>query len=72
MTGAEVAQRLRELGVLPNVPLIITTTLSEVDAHSIAQSLNTAAVLNKPFSLDSIFHSINSALNAVSLKALSS
>ena len=72
MTGAEVAQRLRELGVLPNVPLIITTALSEVDAHSIAQSLNAAAVLNKPFSLDSIFHSINSALNAVSLKALSS
>jgi two-component system alkaline phosphatase synthesis response regulator PhoP len=72
MTGSEVAHKLRELGILPDIPLIITTALSEVDAHSIANSLNATAVLNKPFSVSSILHTVNSILNAASPKALSS
>lgn len=71
MTGVEVAHRLRELGILPDIPLIITTALSEIDAHSVANSLNAAAVLNKPFSVSSILHTVTSALNATSPKALS-
>jgi CheY-like chemotaxis protein len=70
MTGAEVAQKLGELGVLPDVPLVITTALSEIDARSIACSLNAAAVLNKPFSVNSILHTVNTALSAASPKAL--
>lgn len=72
MTGAEVAQRLRELGVLPDVPLVITTALGELDAHIIAQSLNATAVLNKPFSFNSILHTVSSALSVASPQALSS
>jgi CheY-like chemotaxis protein len=72
MPGTEVAQRLQELGVLPDVPLIIPTALSEIDAHSIANSLNVAAVLNKPFSVSSILHTVSSALTAASPQALSS
>ena len=33
MPGTEVAQNLRELGILPDVPLIITTALDELDAQ---------------------------------------
>jgi hypothetical protein len=32
-----------------------------MDAHSIAHSLNAAAVLNKPFSASSILHTVNTA-----------
>ena len=31
--GIEVARRLQESGILPGVPLIITTALAELDAH---------------------------------------
>ena len=72
ISGTEVAQRLRKLGILPDVPLIITTALNEIDAHSIANSLNATAVLNKPFSVNSILNTVSSALNATSPKALSS
>ncbi|HZA25762.1 MAG TPA: response regulator, partial [Dehalococcoidia bacterium] len=66
ISGTEVAQRLRKLGILPDVPLIITTALNEIDAHSIANSLNATAVLNKPFSVNSILNTVSSALNATS------
>ena len=60
--GIEVARRLQELGILPEVPLIITTALDELDAQSIADSLNATAVLNKPFNIDSILNTVNGAL----------
>ena len=60
--GIEVARRLQELGILPGVPLIITTALDELDAQSIADSLNATAVLNKPFNIDSILSTVNGAL----------
>ncbi len=60
--GVEVARRLQESGILPGVPLIITTALDEIDAQSIADSLNATAVLNKPFNIDSILSTVNGAL----------
>ncbi|MCH7621950.1 MAG: response regulator [Chloroflexi bacterium] len=60
--GIEVARRLQESGILPGVPLIITTALDEIDAQSIADSLNATAVLNKPFNIDSILSTVNGAL----------
>ena len=60
--GIEVARRLQESGILPDVPLIITTALDELDAQSIADSLNATAVLNKPFNIESILSTVNVAL----------
>ncbi len=60
--GIEVARRLQESGILPDVPLIITTALDELDAQSIADSLNATAVLNKPFNIESILSTVNGAL----------
>ena len=65
MPGIEVARRLQESGILPGVPLIITTALDELDAQSIADSLNATAVLNKPFNIDSILSTVNGALATV-------
>ncbi len=62
----EVARRLQESGILPGVPLIITTALDELDAQSIADSLNATAVLNKPFNIDSILRTVNGALATAS------
>ena len=72
MPGTEVAQILRESGILPDVPLIITTALDELEAQAIAESLNAAAVLNKPFSVNSIIESLSDVLNAPRQKALPS
>ena len=47
------------------MPLIITTALDELDAKSIADSLNATAVLNKPFNIDSILSTVNGALATV-------
>ena len=60
--GIEVARRLQESGILPGVPLIITTALDQVDAQAIADSLHATAVLNKPFNIDSILSTVNGAL----------
>ncbi len=60
--GIEVATRLREAGVLPEIPLIVTTALDQADAATIAESLGAAAVLNKPFGINSILDSVNLAL----------
>ena len=64
--GVEVARRLQESGILPGVPLIITTALDKLDAQSIADSLNATAVLNKPFNIDSILSTVNGALATAS------
>lgn len=64
MSGPDVAQKLLDLGILPGVPLIITTALDEMDARTVAASLNAVAVLNKPFSLDSIISTVDQALRS--------
>ena len=63
--GVEVARRLLESGIFPEVPLIITTALDELEAQTIADSLNATAVLNKPFNIDSILSTVNGALATV-------
>lgn len=72
MSGSEVAQRLRDLGVLPEVPLIITTALDEAGTHHIARSLGAAAILNKPFSVADIVESLTRVLNASPLDSRTS
>ena len=62
--GIEVASRLREAGVFPDTPLIITTALDEADAFAIAKTLGATAVLNKPFTINSILDSVNLALGS--------
>lgn len=64
MSGLEVARKLESVGVLPDTPLIITTGLDQGDAQAIAQSLNAASVLVKPFSIDRMVASIRTALGA--------
>ena len=71
MPGAEVAEKLGELGILPDVPLIITTALDEMEAQVIAESLGAAAVLNKPFSVNSIIELFNGILEGSGPMALS-
>ena len=66
--GIEVARRLQESGILPGVPLIITTALDQLDAQAIADSLNATAVLNKPFNIDSILSTVNGALATANQK----
>ena len=56
------ANRLRQAGVFPETPFIITTALDEAEASAIAESLGAAAVLNKPFAINSILDSVNLAL----------
>jgi two-component system, OmpR family, alkaline phosphatase synthesis response regulator PhoP len=70
MTGAEVAQRLLDAHILPEVPLIVTTALDEVDAQSIANSLNATAVLHKPFNIGSIVSTVDYALACANHKLL--
>ncbi len=72
MPGTEVAEKLQELGILPDVPLIVTTALDEMEAQVIAESLGAAAVLNKPFSVTSIIELFNGILDNSGPKILSS
>ncbi len=60
--GMEVARRLREAGILPRTPLIITTALGDVDAREIAESLDATALLSKPFSISTMIHAVQTAL----------
>lgn len=71
MPGTEVAQKLRDMGILPDVPLVVTTALDEMDAQIIAESLDAAAVLNKPFSVTSIIDCLTKVLNDSAPRALS-
>jgi len=64
MSGSEIAQKLRDIGILPDVPLIITTALDQVNTQHIAESLGAAAVLNKPFTVGDMVKSLTAVLNA--------
>jgi DNA-binding response OmpR family regulator len=63
MPGVEVALKLKQLGVLPAAPLIITTAVSDGDASAIAQSLGAAAVLGKPFDISSLITTVRNVLS---------
>ena len=52
MTGSQVKEALTESGVLPAVPLIITSALTTIQAQSVAASLSADGVLVKPFDIN--------------------
>jgi DNA-binding response OmpR family regulator len=62
MPGVQVAQKLRESGILPGVPLVITTALAELDATAVTESIHPTAILNKPFNISSILETLSSVL----------
>jgi len=64
ISGTEVTQTLRSMGILPDVPLIVTTALDEIDAQAITDSLDAVAVLNKPFRITAMVESPTTVLNA--------
>jgi len=65
ISGTEVAQRLQEAGILPEVPLIIVSGLGQ-EAQVIAQSLGATAFLVKPFELSALVSAVEaSGLEAV-------
>ena len=68
ISGAEVAEQLRQSGVLPQTPLIIATSLGK-EARSLADSLN-AALLPKPFHLNQMMSEVNRALSRGGAPAL--
>ncbi len=63
MPGVEVAMKLKQLGVLPGVPLIITSAVSDGDATEIGRSLGATAVLCKPFHITSLINTVRGALS---------
>ena len=65
ISGIEVAQKLREEGILPEVPLIIVSGMGQ-EAQVIAQSLGATAFLAKPFELGALVSAVEvSSLEAV-------
>ena len=65
ISGIEVAHKLREAGISPDVPLIIVSGLGD-EAEVIARSLGATTFLAKPFELSALV----SALEAAGLKAV--
>jgi len=63
MPGVEVALKLKQLGVLPGAPLIITSAVSDADATEIGRSLGAMAVLCKPFDITSLINTVRNALS---------
>ena len=60
ISGTEVAQRLQEAGILPEVPLIIVSGLGQ-EAQVIAQSLGATAFLVKPFELSALVSAVEAS-----------
>ena len=64
ISGAEVAQKLEESGILTTAPLIIATALGSDAAGAVSQSFNASALLLKPFAIDSMLDAVDGALTA--------
>ncbi len=60
ISGIEVAQKLREAGILPEVPLIIVSGQGD-EARGIAQSLGATAFLAKPFELSAMVSAVEAS-----------
>ena len=61
ISGEETAVALRKLDMLPEIPVIIATALGE-EARPIADSVNAAALLAKPFHLNVLTSEVEKAL----------
>ena len=64
MPGAQVAERLRQDGILSNAPLIVTTGMEQENTEAIAESHGACTVLIKPFAIGEITASVRAALDA--------
>jgi DNA-binding response OmpR family regulator len=64
ISGAEAAQELRDAGILPTAPLIITTATSTGEAKAVAAALGACAVLLKPFEIDALLEAVQEALSS--------
>ncbi len=64
ISGVEVAQELREAGILSAAPLIITTALGDSRARAMAASLGASSLLVKPFDMNTMLASVHEALSA--------
>ena len=62
ISGAEVAQKLQESGILPGVPLIIATAVRFDEAEAAFQPFRPAAILIKPFDVDSLLAAVHAGL----------
>ena len=63
LTGAEVAQKLTEAGILPAAPLIVTTGLPGGEARAIAVSMGASALLVKPFDMITMLALVDEVLS---------
>ncbi len=68
ISGAQVAQRLTESGILPDVPMIVATGLVD-EGRELAQEFGAAGVLAKPFSISLMVAAVYCALNGPRLGA---
>ncbi len=62
ISGVEVAEKLGEAGILPDVPLIIASGLGNV-ASDIAEHLHATAFIAKPFPLSTMLIAVRSSLS---------
>ncbi len=62
ISGAEVAQKLQESGILPGIPLIIATAMRFDEAEAVFQPFRPAAILIKPFDVDSLLAAVHAGL----------
>ena len=67
ISGAEAARQLRDAGILPTAPLIVTTATSYVEAQAVSRPLGACAVLVKPFDISSPLAAVQEALSASTL-----
>lgn len=63
ISGAEVAEKLREAGILPSTPLILTTALGDDAAQFAARSIGATDLLLKPFEIGMMLASVHAALS---------
>ena len=62
ISGAEVAQKLQDSGILPGIPLIIATAVESEEAEAAFQPFRPAAILIKPFDVDSLLDAVHAGL----------
>ncbi len=68
ISGAEVAQKLWDSGVLPKAPLIIATAYGN-EGKLLAEQFDAAGVLIKPFNISFLVAAVGCALNGHSQSA---
>ena len=62
ISGAEVAQKLKESGILDAAPLIVATGIGGDEAKAVSQTFNASALLLKPFDIDSMLDAVDRVL----------